>query len=486
LKRHLLIIPIILLSSFIVHAQNYIDTVYNFKTIDNVHYGTSIDVAGNARNLMMDISYPGNDTIKPCGRPLMIIVHGGAFIAGDKSESSITRMRQEFAMRGYVTAAVNYRLGMFHTDKLINCNVSSLGLNWNCLNMTDSSEWYRSYYRGIQDVHGAIRYFANNQNLLNVNMNNVYVVGESAGGFIAMGVGFIDDTTEVLRDLTKSLSNVYAPNKIYENDCIISLGLDTSIASMKLGRPDLGYVNGTLNPPIPNNYTIRGVGNFYGGCFNNIFVSHSAVTPVLYTFHQPNDLIVPYNVNRVFAGFNECAMGFPFNCQSIISRPIIYGSKGITSLIDSAELKGKTVPRYQFDRTTNNANCLLQASNPSLSGHAVDNFNLRQRNMATFFATAMDTCRTNGISNMGNSIHVVVYPNPGNTKQSIHIDGFMEALTKISLIDFAGNHIQDWLINKPQHNSVLDLNGENIHGGVYILNINNGVQSFNQRIILIN
>lgn len=55
---------------------------------------------------------PSNDTFPKYGRPLMIIIHGGAFIAGSKDDFIQQRMLKEFAKRGYVTASINYRLGM--------------------------------------------------------------------------------------------------------------------------------------------------------------------------------------------------------------------------------------------------------------------------------------------------------------------------------------------------------------------------------------
>lgn len=467
-----------------VFSQDYITVQYQIQSDLDVTYGSAVDVAGNTRDLLMDVSYPTNDTVQTCGRPLMIIIHGGAFMSGDKAESSVKTLREEFAKRGYVTASVNYRLGMFQTDKQINCNVSSFGASWNCLNMTDSSEWYRAYYRGVQDVHGAIRFLVNNRNTYKPDANNVFVVGESAGGFIALGVGFMDDSTEVMSSLTASMSNVNPPNKIYENDCIVSRGLDTSIASMQLTRPELGSFLGTNNPPITRNYTIRGVGNFYGGAFNDIFESHSSVTPVLYTFHQPNDLIVPFGYSRVFAGFNACAMSFPFNCQGIINRPLMYGSKGIVDLIDSTKAKGKTVPAYQFDRTNNNANCATQIANPSTAGHSFDNFTLRRNNMAAYFAPVIDTCSNNAVSSLLNSFKMTVAPNPISVGQQLTIQGMLTKGSNIEVYSISGRLLQQVQVTETRNNTKVNLDDE-IGAGMYLVRINNGTQSAATRLVVL-
>lgn len=41
-----------------------------------------------------------------------------------------------------------------------------------------------------------------------------------------------------------ALPDAIAPNAIYENQCIQTPSIDTSIASMQLQRPDLGNVEG--------------------------------------------------------------------------------------------------------------------------------------------------------------------------------------------------------------------------------------------------
>jgi hypothetical protein len=366
-------------------AQSFIDTVYTIETTENIIYGEAVDFAGTQRSLKLDLSVPVNDTAPLCGRPLLVIIHGGAWIAGDKNQGYPIRIREDFAKRGYVTASINYRLGIFNTDQFVNCNVEG----WNCFNTSDSTEWYRANYRAIQDVRGAIRYLVYNHNTYEIDPENVFVVGESAGGFVAMGVGYLDDPSEELADQTSQLADAPAPNMLYENSCIIENGLANSIAEMTLSRPDLGSYEGDLNQFPFNSYVIRGVGNYYGGVFNNIFASGNINPPSLYLYHQPCDLIVPYNYSRLLAGYVNCLQGFPAFCGNIINRPFVYGSFGIKQMIDSLSANGEIAPNYYFDNTTNQWNCLQQVNQ---NCHSIDNFWLRTTNMATFFATQIADC----------------------------------------------------------------------------------------------
>ncbi|MEZ4983185.1 MAG: alpha/beta hydrolase [Saprospiraceae bacterium] len=302
----------------------YVDKQFDVETEYDIEYGVSTDFAGNERTLKVNLIQPIGDSVPECGRPLLLLIHGGAFLAGSKDDAGIQRLGEDFAKRGYAVATLNYRLGQFQTNQTIHCNASNLGLQWDCLNMTDSSEWYRAWYRGVQDAKGAIRYLLS-QAQYNLDNSNVFTIGESAGGFVALGLGYLDEANEVLPGLTSAMPDVLPPNPIYESPCIQhpDFMLDTSIASMDLSRPDLGGIDGELNPAQPGNYLIRAVGNLYGAVFNDIFGSSQPLIPGLFTYHQPADLIVPIGHQRLFAGYNYCATQFPFNCANIINRPML-------------------------------------------------------------------------------------------------------------------------------------------------------------------
>ncbi len=107
------------LSSFAVFAQDYIQQSYSIKTDKNIEYGKVEDFAGNMRSLTLDVSYPTNDSVESCGRPLILIVHGGGFVAGSKDNGSIVRMREDFAKHD----DVNVRLFPNPTDPTTGFNI---------------------------------------------------------------------------------------------------------------------------------------------------------------------------------------------------------------------------------------------------------------------------------------------------------------------------------------------------------------------------
>lgn len=472
----------LLLLPTMIWAQQWIDTTFSIQSEFDIAYGIAVDFAGNERQLSMDISYPTDDTMPQCGRPTLVIVHGGAFIAGNKGEGIAKRIREDFARRGYTTASIGYRLGQFQTHQQVHCNASNLGLEWDCLNMADSSEWYRAWYRGVQDVTGAIRFLVNHSDIYGIDAHNLFVVGESAGGFIALGVGFLDDTTEVLSDLIGAYPDALPPNSIYEAACIQhpTYNLDTSIASMELMRPELGSYEGTLNLSLANPYTIKAVGNIYGAVFNNIFHTPNASSPALYLYHQPNDLIVPYTSAKVLGGFAYCATQFPFGCQYIINRPTVYGSKGIKDMLDTMVANQVLTPDYLFDNTTNNANCAQQILTPSLQGHSMDAYGLRTKNMATFFASKIDACVNVSIDEEIRGLRSIsLYPNPAN--ESIKIEGSVSELSGFQILNMLGQDLSPFIsiISEDEKGILLDLTL--IPPGMYLLRVPDQIFKFYKR-----
>jgi hypothetical protein len=462
---------------FITSAQQWVDTVYQIQTFYDIPYGTSIDFAGTSRVLEMDISVPVGDMPPDCGRPLMLLVHGGAWIWGHKGEGNVKRLREDFAKRGYTTASVNYRLGMFHTNQFVNCNVP----NWNCFNMTDTAEWYRANHRAVQDVNGAIRFLVNNANQYHINPDNIFIAGESAGAFIAMGVGFIDDDTEVLHNLTGSLPDAPAPNALYESPCIQGLGLANSIQDMDLSRPDLGSYSGFMNFPAAVPYRIKGVGNFYGAVFHQIFNNHSAEQmPALYMFHQPCDLIVHHDEKKIFTGYQNCLMGFPANCGYIVNRPLAFGSSSIKSFIDEMVLNGIEAPEYYLDFTQNDYNCIQQLDQ-FMSCHAIDNYWLRTTNMAVFFAERVDSCSSSGIQESG-IFHSFfnIYPNPASDFVTVK-SGLLLPDIAISILDLSGKTL--WTSSyKEFKQTIIEL--AKFHSGIYFIRISDEQSSCQMKLMI--
>ena len=244
----------------------YRDSAYAVTVIENVVYGkaqgywtsysgigeTAIDIYNAMSDeleqgmkeleLTMDVYLPNDN--RQASRPLLVLIHGGSFFIGDKTDSGFPAWARAFASMGYVVASVNYRLGF------------KIGL--------DIAPVKQAGFRGVQDVDAAIRYLIHHQDTYAVDPNRVFVAGTSAGGITALNVAFMRD------------ENI--PSSVKKEGGIKS-----------------------VNPEMMESYTVRAVGNMWGAV-NDLSIFGNASSSVI-SFHSIGDPIVPFGKGHPFDYF---------------------------------------------------------------------------------------------------------------------------------------------------------------------------------------
>lgn len=200
----------------------------------------------NERNLdlYMDVYYPKADSLEK--RPLVMLVHGGAFYYGSRKDITTKAFCKHLASLGYVTASIDYRIG-FQPSK-------------------DGIE--RAGYCAIQDAHAAMRYLVANQDGFGIDTSMLIVGGCSAGGITALGVTFMTNETRP--------ESTYASNK---ND-------------------DLGGIE-TCGNAIDVPFSIKCVADMWGA-MPSLEMLEGRNVPIV-AFHGNMDNIVPYDYDYPFA-----------------------------------------------------------------------------------------------------------------------------------------------------------------------------------------
>lgn len=155
----------------------YRDKIFtDFEVVSDITYGNNLSYNGVSSDLKMDIYSPSGDLEEL--RPLVIFVHGGFFVTGDKTGTEVVPACQDLAKMGYVTASINYRLGV----------TAQLDL---------AQPMAEAVLRSVQDVKAAIRFFrkdiAENGNSYRINQDQIFVAGVSAGGFATLHAAYMQD-----------------------------------------------------------------------------------------------------------------------------------------------------------------------------------------------------------------------------------------------------------------------------------------------------
>ena len=244
-KSLITILTVLVFLNFIdgkVSAQcsgRYYDKVFNAATTFDVTYGSAVNFFGSTQTLLMDIYYPVGDTATK--RPLIILASGGSFQFQSRMSPDITYLCQEFAERGFVTVAMDYRV--FWTPE-------------------DLPNMLRAIFRGVQDAKAVVRFFykdAGTTNIYGIDTNHIYMGGTSAGAIIGTHLGYVRDTLNTpswLNSAIRSIGGVdgNSSNQGYSSHIhgIINLcGMIVDSTFIEPGEPKMVSMHGDNDGTVP-------------------------------------------------------------------------------------------------------------------------------------------------------------------------------------------------------------------------------------------
>ena len=274
--------------------NRYQDTLFAVEEINNIPYAKvqgfwselgdetavsdKIFQMGNAISeiplgLYLDVFRPQDDTLQK--RPLVMLVHGGAFYFGSKDDKSITQWCRHLASLGYVTASIDYRIGFLPT-------MTSIG---------------RAGYRAVQDAHAAMRFLVSHQKEYGIDTSMLFVGGASAGAITTLNLAFM--TNETRPEYTHS----------------------------GFLKSDLGDID-TCGNAIKCDFRIKGIIDMWGAMPDTSLLRGHNI-PIL-AFHGDADDIVPYDYNYPFgiAGvLKTLLVEKMFGSSCIVDRSIKLGHK---------------------------------------------------------------------------------------------------------------------------------------------------------------
>ena len=256
------------------HAFNlgrYRDEIFEVERIPDVNYGKAkgfwtsipddtIDVVNIMKmsfanslkkrelDLNMDIYIPKADTLEK--RPLIMLIHGGAFFIGDKATVPYQKWCTHFASLGYVCVSINYRMGFRVNSKAI----------------------LRTAYQATQDAHAAMRYLLSKREVYRIDPDYLFVGGASAGSITALNLAY--------------MRNENRPAASYS-----SMFLD-----------DLGDIE-TSGNEYTNSFKIRAIANMWGSIFDLKILENSNASII--SFHGDEDVVLPYRYGYPFRALGE-------------------------------------------------------------------------------------------------------------------------------------------------------------------------------------
>lgn len=295
------------------------DVSYTTDTLSGSTCMAATTCSDGSSSLMYEVYYPNIQYSDKNKLPAIILFHGGGFsdCSSYQNGDGMETYCKEFAKRGFVAFNVEYRRGRVLDPD----------------NKYTSASQMLAYYRACQDGRGALRTIADRElkktEPYRIDLNNMFVGGCSAGGYIALNIAYYTSTMD---------------NQIFKGikDCLQSIDH-----------------NNYAGNASPDSYTIRGILNLWGATNIPIaykdnpedFFLQNAHLPAFIAFHGSMDYDANITSKNVFFSPSNSSYSKESYCVTQqYSEPdngsdadlIQYGSQKLYETFTSAKINMKS------------------------------------------------------------------------------------------------------------------------------------------------
>lgn len=204
-----------------------------------VVYGTArvgAPVAGST-GLLLDLYRPAQRT--NVARPVVILIHGGGFRGGSRTDPGIVRVAHGLAERGVVVASIDYRL--MGQEPVPSRRVAPLAADMPKVPI------FNAMTTAVDDTLAATRYLRARATKLRIDTGRLGLVGSSAGAITAAHVGYALDDHGVQRPKIRFVASLWGGMFV---PAPAALGR-VAAAQLERGEADLFAVHGDADPTVP-------------------------------------------------------------------------------------------------------------------------------------------------------------------------------------------------------------------------------------------
>jgi len=314
---------------------------------------------------------------------------------------------------GYVVASINYRLGLPITLDL----------------ETPATE---AVVRGYHDAKAAVRFFrkdiAESGNTYNINTDEIYMTGVSAGGFVALHVAYMDELSEMPAVIDQTLPGLGG-------------GLEGTSGND-------GYSS-----------DVKGIVNIAGAIGDTTWIQPND-EPIL-SFHGTGDTVVPFDSDMLqIFGFDVLEVD---GSSSVHERA---NNVGLFNCFEVYEGQGH-VPHVDNAAYYDTTRSIMS----SFIGSLVCPFSEMDCEYREV-ELDVDQLTINDI--------VQVFPNPASTQLTIRASAFQNENALAQVFNISGQLVKTFTLNSGE----AQVNVEELASGVYVIQINGEERIFSERIVI--
>lgn len=360
-----------------------------------------------------DIAYP-DPAIDPMEvRPVIFLAHGGGFWGGEKE--SFAYHLQELAKSGYVVVAANYRKGWMGSPLDCSGDPASLDL---------------AIYRGMQDVHAALRFLVANADVYGIDTANIFAGGESAGVYALMNA-------------------YYLTQEEWESF-----------------NPGYGYLYGDINAStneLSNTFKIKAFANMWGGMVDTAFVNINEVVPSIGFYGISDGVIPPYSGNIQFCDNFAQIFGAAGMAE-------FYDNNNICNVLHQNPLEGHEA--YEPSYVCGNIACFFKSVLCNTCSSALFHNELASCSEDIVIdTTETDTTTETTLILEQELSSLSMFPNPTSSRINCQLNANWTENAQMSICNMAGVLV-DVPVNRTGNTCYADISA--LPAGVYLLRIVEG------------
>ncbi len=399
----------------------------------NVVYGSNLKYDNTVQPLTLDVYQPTGDV--STSRALVILCHAGSFLGGSKTGTDVVPLCQSLAKLGYVTASIEYRVGMTNVP---------FGAH-----TVDSADAGAALMRAVHDGRAAIRFFRKNAkvggNTYKIDTTNIYFAGVSAGGIAALHIAYMDRLEEL---------------PTYIDTTGVTQGASTGQPGMHGGVEGVSGNSGYSSK-------VKAIINICGALVDTALM-HTGDTPVL-SFHGTNDGTVPYGSAMLYL--------YP---PSMFPLTQVDGSSSVAVRANNLGIENGMVRWYGQDHIpevgTSASAQLYYDSTITITRNFLEHFTCGVPLNCNYTTAPLAS-----VNELANDAGFTIYPNPMNSSATVDLTSFHGNSITIALYDALGRQVKN-IVNLKADYFMLSRN--DLQPGIYFINLEANGKAYSKKIIV--
>ncbi len=200
-----------------------------------IEYGQARIASGDF-DLKLDLYEPSRKS--RIARPVVVLIHGGGFVGGSRSDANMARVAKGLVARGIVVASIDYRLD--GQQPVVSARAAPLAAGLPDGGISEG------IVAAVDDTLTATDYLKKNAKRLNIDVKRLGIAGSSAGAITADHVAYVLDDYGIRRPRVAWVGSLWGGILIQPRG-----GAAVGAVQLERGEAPLFMVHGDADRTVP-------------------------------------------------------------------------------------------------------------------------------------------------------------------------------------------------------------------------------------------